>query len=67
MEMIGKRVFNKTRQQVIDTLDKWGGELVEFSYTQGISSTQLNNALAEIGTTVDVRMAMKINKFKTNC
>ena len=48
----------KTRQQVIDTLDKWGGELVEFSYTQGISSTQLNNALAEIGTTVDVRMAM---------
>ena len=48
----------KTRQQVIDTLDKWGGELVELSYTQGISSTQLNNALAEIGTTVDVRMAM---------
>ena len=48
----------KTRQQVIDTLAKWGGELVEFSYTQGISSTQLNNALAEIGTTVDVRMAM---------
>ena len=48
----------KTRQQVIDTLDKWGGELVEFSYTQGISSTQLNNALAEIGTTVDVRMSM---------
>ena len=48
----------KTRQQVIDTLDKWGGELVEFSYTQGISSTQLNNALSEIGTTVDVRMAM---------
>ena len=48
----------KTRQQVIDTLAKWDGELVEFSYTQGISSTQLNNALAEIGTTVDVRMAM---------
>ena len=47
----------KTRQQVIDTLDKWGGELVEFSYTQGISSTQLNSALAEVGTTVDVRMA----------
>ena len=47
----------KTRQQVIDTLEKWGGKLVEFSYTQGISSTQLNNALAEVGTTVDVRMA----------
>ena len=37
----------KTRQQVIDTLDKWGGELVEIPYTQGISSTQLNSALAE--------------------
>jgi phosphoenolpyruvate phosphomutase len=47
----------KTRQQVIDTLEKWGGKLVEFSYTHGISSTQLNNALAEVGTTVDVRMA----------
>ncbi len=45
----------KTRQQVIDTLADWGGELVEVAYTYGISSTQLNNALAEIGTTVDVR------------
>jgi len=47
----------KTRQKVIDTLANWGGEMVEFSYTQGISSTQLNNSLAEIGTTVDVRRA----------
>ena len=47
----------KTRQQVIDALKKWNGELVEISYTKGISSTQLNGALAEAGTTVDVRMA----------
>ena len=47
----------KTRQQVIDALDKWNGKLVEISYTQGISSTQLNNALAEVGITVDVRRA----------
>jgi len=47
----------KTRQQVIETLSSWGGELVEVSYTQGISSTQLNKSLAEIGTTVDVRRA----------
>jgi phosphoenolpyruvate phosphomutase / 2-hydroxyethylphosphonate cytidylyltransferase len=47
----------KTRQQVIDTLANWGGKLVEISYTKGISSTQLNNSLAEIGTTVDVRRA----------
>ena len=47
----------KTRQKVIETLANWGGELVEFSYTEGISSTKLNNSLAEIGTTVDVRRA----------
>lgn len=46
-----------TRQQVIDTLDKWGGRLVEVPYTLGISSTQLNNALKEIGTTPDIRRA----------
>ena len=47
----------KTRQQVIDTLADWGGELVEVSYTQGISSTQLNESLSAFGTTVDVRRA----------
>lgn len=47
----------KTRQQVIDTLASWGGKLVEIPYTQGISSTQLNNSLSEIGTTVDIRRA----------
>ena len=45
----------KTRQHVVDTLGKWGGRLIEIPYTQGISSTQLNKGLAEIGTTVDVR------------
>jgi len=48
-------VQSKTRQQVIDTLAKWGGELIEPSYTDGISSTQLNNSLKEIGTTPDIR------------
>jgi phosphoenolpyruvate phosphomutase / 2-hydroxyethylphosphonate cytidylyltransferase len=38
-------VQTKTRQQVIDTLAKWGGELVEPSYTDGISSTALTNHL----------------------
>ena len=48
-------VQSKTRQDVIDTLAKWGGELVEPSYTEGISSTQLNKSLKEIGTTPDIR------------
>jgi len=45
----------KTRQQVIDTLAQWGGELVEPSYTDGISSTALNKSLKELGTTPDIR------------
>ncbi len=49
-------IQSKTRQQVIDTLAEWGGELVEISYTQGISSTQLNTSLKEIGTTPDIRL-----------
>lgn len=45
----------KTRQRVIDTLTTWGGELVEPEYTEGISSTQLNKAIREVGTTPDIR------------
>lgn len=40
---------------VIEALAQWGGELVEIPYTKGISSTQLNQALKEIGTTPDLR------------
>ena len=50
-------VQSKTRQQVIDTLKKWNGRLTEVPYTQGVSSTKLNNALSEVGTTVDIRRA----------
>ena len=46
----------KTRQQVIDTLEEWGGKLVEIAYTQGVSSTQLNKSIKEIGTTPDIRL-----------
>ena len=47
----------KTRQGVIDTLAGWGGQLVEPEYTPGISSTQLNKAIREVGTTPDIRRA----------
>ena len=47
----------KTRQGVIDTLAQWGGRLVEPEYTAGISSTQLNKAIREVGTTPDIRRA----------
>jgi phosphoenolpyruvate phosphomutase / 2-hydroxyethylphosphonate cytidylyltransferase len=49
-------VQRSVRQAVIDVLAEWGGELVEVAYTAGISSTQLNKGLKEIGTTPDLRL-----------
>ncbi len=51
-------VQKHTRQQVIDTLQEWGGELVEFQYTKGISSTQLHEVVKEVGTTPNIRLSM---------
>lgn len=51
-------VQKKTRQRIIECLDAWGGELVEIPYTKGISSTRLNKALKEIGTTPDRRRSI---------
>jgi len=50
-------VQRKTRQQVIDCLKAWAGELIEVPYTQGISSTKLNHAVRELGITPDIRRA----------
>lgn len=44
------------RNLVLNALAEWGGELVEPPYTSGISSTRLNSALREIGTTPQIRM-----------
>lgn len=49
-------VQRETRKRVIETLAGWGGELKEVPYTEGISSTKLNNVLQEIGTTPQIRM-----------
>ena len=49
-------VQKETRQKVIDTLAQWGGELIEIPYTKGISSTQLNKSLKEVGTTPEIRL-----------
>lgn len=50
-------IQQQTRQIVIDTLAEWGGELVEVPYTQGISSTALNEAVKELGTTPQIRLS----------
>jgi len=49
-------VQKNIRQQAIDTLAEWGGEVIDVPYTQGISSTILNQQIKEIGTTPDVRL-----------
>lgn len=48
-------VQKKVRQNVLDTISEWNGQLVEVPYTAGISSTKLNLLLKEIGTTPDLR------------
>ena len=49
-------VQRKTREQVIECLKQWGGELIEVPYTRNISSTKLNERQKEIGTTPEMRM-----------
>ncbi len=45
-----------TRQRVIEALTKWGGQLIELPYTKGISSTSIQAAMKEVGTTPDIRL-----------
>ncbi len=49
-------VQRSVRDRVIEVLREWGGELIEPKYTEGISSTRLNAAMREIGTTPEIRM-----------
>ena len=51
-------IQKKTRNEVIETLKKWEGKLIEVPYTKGISSSHLNRALKEIGTTPQIRMSV---------
>lgn len=46
----------ETRQAVISVLSEWDGELIEVPYTVGISSSALNLANKEIGTTPEIRL-----------
>ena len=50
-------VQRETRRRVIEALARWGGELIEVPYTEGISSTLLNEAVKQVGTTPNVRLS----------
>ena len=49
-------VQKNTRDRVVEVLKKWGGELVEVPYTKEISSTALQAAIKEVGTTPNIRL-----------
>jgi phosphoenolpyruvate phosphomutase len=49
-------IQKEIRQRVIDTISQWGGKVVDVPYTQGISSTQLNEKLKRIGVTPEIRL-----------
>ncbi len=49
-------VQKTTRQRIIECLAKWGGKVIDIPYTQGISSTAMNQRLKEIGTTPEIRL-----------
>ncbi len=47
--------LRETRQRVIDVLQEWDGQLIEPSYTPGISSTNLRAAINAANKTPEVR------------
>ena len=44
------------REKVIETLKIWGGTLVELPYTEGVSSSNMDDALRSLGTTPTIRL-----------
>lgn len=53
-------IQKKTRKQVIDTLKKWSGKLIEPEYTKNISSAQIKNKIIKLGTSADNRKSKLI-------
>jgi phosphoenolpyruvate phosphomutase len=51
-------ILKNTRKELLDVLNEIGGELVEFSYTKGISSRMVDEINKPIGTTPSIRMSM---------
>ena len=49
-------VQQRTRQRIIEAMAEWGGKVIDIPYTQGISSTAMNQRLKEIGTTPEIRL-----------
>lgn len=55
----------ETRQRIIEVMQNWGGQVIDIPYTEGISSTALNQALKNIGTTPAIR-ALRLKRLIEN-
>ena len=49
-------IQKNVRQKAIEILNEWGGKVIDIPYTMGITSTKMNEAIKEIGTTPKIRM-----------
>lgn len=48
--------LQQERETVINTMNEWGGKVIEIPYTKGINSSDLNQEVKIIGTTPEVRI-----------
>ena len=48
--------LSKIRDEVIEVMKEWGGEVIEVPYTKGIDSSALASNMHSIGTTPEIRM-----------
>ena len=48
-------ILKETRKQVLKTLKRWGGVLIEPKYTKNISSKKIKEKIIKLGTTPDIR------------
>ena len=58
-------VQRQTRKDVIKTLKKWSGRLIEPKYTKNISSTLIKNKILEIGTSPQNRVS-RLKRLMSN-
>lgn len=49
-------IQKETRTRVINTISQWNGQVIDLPYTEGISSSQLNEKIKSIGTTPNIRL-----------
>ncbi len=51
-------IQKRTRQNVVDILKSWGGEVIDVPYTKGVSSTEFIEKIKSIGITPENRLKM---------